>query len=119
MNLVETLIALTIAAGVIVAAVESSYSTARRAALAQLQSEAVIRAEALLARAGSELPLREQRLEGAEGSSVQWILDMRREGPGSGSPKAFQVMAEVMVTRDGLSVHEQLATLKLDWESLK
>ena len=113
MSLLETLIALMIAAGVIAAGVEAAHMSQARTLRARLDLEAVTRTESLLAQAGTEIPLRAGRLEGADGEAVLWSLDMLRDEQAKPPPEAFLVTAEVTVTRDGQSVHQRLSTLKL------
>ena len=113
MNLLEAAIALIIAAGVIAAALEASHMSAGRTALARLETEAVIRAEALIAGAGSDLPLVPGRVEGGDGRSVRWIVDIQHDEFGKGPPDAYQISADVSISRDGLSVRQRLVTLKL------
>jgi hypothetical protein len=113
MSLLEVLVALVIAAGVVAAAVEASHLAQVRVLRAQLEFDAVAGAEALLARAGAELPLRVGRLDGVDGTGLSWRLDVAREGQTMGSPEAFQVTADVLVVRDGHEVRQRLKTLKI------
>src|SRR3954453_6615723 len=113
MNLLEAAIALIIAAGVIAAALEASPISAGRTALARLETEATIRAEALLAGAGAGRPLAPGRTEGGDGDSVRWVVDIQRDEFGRGPPDAYQVSADVRISRDGRSVRQKLVTLKL------
>lgn len=113
MNLLEALVALMMAAGVIAAGLEASYQAQARTALARLETEAVVRAEALLARTGAEIPLQTGHFDGADGNSVRWALDIQRDESVKGPPYGFQVTADVVVTRDEGLVRQKLVTLKV------
>jgi hypothetical protein len=113
MNLLEAMISLVIAAGVIAAVLETSHLSAGRTVSARLELEATARAEALLARAGSHLPLVPGRLEGGDSREVRWILEIRRDDSVKGPPDAVEVTADVRISRGGLSARQTLVTLKL------
>jgi hypothetical protein len=113
MSLLETMVALTIAAGVISAALETAYLTAQRTMLANLEMEAILRAEALLAWAGTDPSNTAAHREGTDGETVRWTLDMERDDAGNRPPAAMRIVARVTITRDGASTQQELATLKL------
>ena len=72
MTITEALIAIVIAAGVMMAAVEATRMAATRTAISLLEMEAVVRAEALLASAGVDFPLAPGRIGGTHGDDVIW-----------------------------------------------
>ena len=115
MTLLEALLALVIAFGVITSALEASRTATNRSAIAHLEAEAALDAEALLSRVGTELPLNPGRLEGQDGNGEHWVVDVGPEGMGGDALRAYQIKADVRIARAGLSAHSSVATLKLRW----
>jgi hypothetical protein len=114
MTLLETLVSLAVASGVIVGALEASRLAASRAATAFLDVEAAARAERLHSRVGTDLPLEAGHREGSEGGGIRWSLDVKPYSEGGKGPKAFEIAAVVSITRGGLSAKQTVATLKLE-----
>jgi hypothetical protein len=117
MTVIEALVALVIAFGVVVSAIEASRQAITRSAMARLDAEADLDAEALLSRVGRDLPLQTGRLEGDDGSTVHWTVEMQAVTAPQDAPSAYAVMSEVTILRAGLSAHGRVATLKLQWPS--
>lgn len=113
MTLLEAAIAVVMVAGITIGAVEASRSAITRDAFARLQVEATLKANTLLANAGTTLPLRAGRHEGMEERGIRWALDISSPLDAHDRVKAFEVVAEVAIARGGLSARSHLATLKL------
>ena len=116
MTIAEALVAIVIAAGVMIAAVEVTRSAASRTAAALLEMEAVTRAEALLAGAGVDFPLVPGRIEGAQDDGMTWRVDIERADAAASRPIAFQVTSTVSVARAGTAAQQTLSTLRLSWD---
>jgi hypothetical protein len=117
-TILETIIAMAIAVGVIAGALEASGMATARAVWASLQVEAVVKAERLLAKAGGELPLAEGGSEGVEEGGMTWSLAVSPYQPAAKGPQAFDVVARVEIRRGGLVVRQELATMKLRLEGI-
>jgi hypothetical protein len=115
MTITEALIAIVIAAGVMIAAVEATRSGAARTGISLLEMEAVARAETLLATAGVDFPLAPGRIEGAQDEDVIWSVDIERSDSTLSKPIAFRVTSNVTIARAGNTVQQSLSTLKLSW----
>lgn len=113
--LVEVLVALVIAAGVTMFAMEIARSTINRSAVSLVQLEAVLEAESLLSRVGLDIPLQTGQLQNTTPDGVTWIVDIRRLDDRSALPRAYQVSSEVTVARAGVSERYRIATVKLRW----
>jgi hypothetical protein len=113
MTLLETMVALVIAAGVIVGALETSRMANSRTAIALLESEAAILAEGLLSKVGAHVPLEPGHHEGSEHNGVSWSLDINAYLPRAKGIRAFEITAAVSIKRGGLSVRQEVATIKL------
>jgi hypothetical protein len=112
-SVLEAVIAVIIAFGVIAGALEASRMATSRGALAGLDAEVALRAERLIASIGAERPLAAQHSEGSEEGGVSWTLDVTPYAEGAKGTAAFDILAEVAIRRGGLSARQQIATLKL------
>ena len=119
MTLLETLVSLAIASGIIVGALEASRLAASRAAIASLDVEAAARAEKLHSRVGADLPLEAGHREGSEAGGITWSLDVSPYSQAAKGPRAFEITADVSITRGGLSARQKVATLKLKPEPFR
>jgi hypothetical protein len=115
MTVLEALVALMIALGVVTAAVEASRMAISRSTIARLQVEATLDTETLLARVGNDIPLSEEHLEGDGGNGEHWIIDIVPTSAPTDVVRAYEVHAEVRLLRAGISAQSRLATLKLQW----
>jgi hypothetical protein len=115
MNVLESLLALIIAFGVVASAIEASRIATSRSAIARLQTEAALDAEALLSRVGNDLPLNPGHLEGTEGNGVHWVIDVWPASRETDALQAYQITSDVGITRAGISAHNKVATLKFRW----
>jgi type II secretory pathway pseudopilin PulG len=112
-TILETIIAMVIAIGVVAGALEAAGMATARTALARLRVEAAAEAEGLLAKVGTEVPLAAGTREGMGEGGVAWSLAVNPYQPVAKGPQAFDVVAHVEIRRGGLVVREDLATLKL------
>ena len=112
MSVLEAIIAVVIAFGIVAGAIEASRMAASRAALASLDAEVAIRAERLIASVGTERPLAAQHDEGSE-EGVGWTLEVAPYAEDAKAPLAFDIVAEVTIRRGDLSARQRIATLKL------
>jgi hypothetical protein len=115
MTVLEALLAVVIAFGVVASAIEASRIAANRSTIARLQAEAALEADALLSRLGQDLPLNPGHLEGDGGNGVRWAIDVASAGREADALQAFQVTSDVRISRAGMSVHQNVATLKIRW----
>jgi hypothetical protein len=115
MTVLEALLAVVIAFGVVASAIEASRIAANRSTIAHLQAEAALDADALLSRVGQDLPLNPGHLDGAEGNGVRWAIDVAPAGRESDALQAYEVTSDVRISRAGMSVHQNVATLKIRW----
>jgi hypothetical protein len=112
-SVLEAIIAVVIAFGIVAGAIEASRMAASRAALASLDAEVAIRAERLIASVGTERPLAAQHDEGSEEGGVGWTLEVAPYAEDAKAPLAFDIVAEVTIRRGDLSARQRIATLKL------
>jgi prepilin-type N-terminal cleavage/methylation domain-containing protein len=117
MTLVEVLVALVIASGVTLFAMEISRFTVNRSAASLVQLEAVLEAESLLSRVGLDIPLQVGQIQNTTSEGISWVIDIRRLDDRPALPHAYQVSSEVIIARAGISERYRLATIKLTWNS--
>jgi hypothetical protein len=115
MTVLEALLAVVIAFSVVASAIEASRLAANRSTIARLQAEAALDADALLSRLGQDLVLNPGHLEGAEGNGVRWAIDIAPAGGETDALQAYEITSDVRISRAGLSVHKNVATLKIRW----
>jgi general secretion pathway protein I len=116
-TLVEVVVAIAILAlmaGVIFRVNSDSIRNIRRA---DALANASALAQSLVAKVGTEIPLREGEVRGPSGAGLQWRLQMKRYGDAADRAQwplaAYTVMAEVAL-RDGLDTQPVvLMTLRL------
>lgn len=113
MTLLEALIALVIASGVTIAALDASRLLATRSDAATLETEALLRAEALLNAASADPAGALGNAEGRDGPSLHWATRVERKSYGRGPAQAFEITARVTIARGGVRVERSLATLKV------
>lgn len=113
MTLIETLVAMTVAVGVVVVGLESARQSIERTNLSALETEASLRAEALMGRVGADVPLAPGRREGSDEDIGRWSLDIRLDEASSRRLAAYHIVASVSVTRGQRSASSTLETLKL------
>lgn len=114
MTLLEAIVALVIASGILGSTFEIYRQSVNRSATARLSVEATLEAESQLARVSSDIPLRPTRLETNDGRGRASVIAIRPVVFGDGRMKAFEVISEVVITRGGTSARARLATLKLE-----
>ncbi len=114
MTFVEALIALVLATGVVVAALDASRLISARSGSAALEIEALLRAESLLGAAATD-PVRSAGvLEGQDSPDVHWMTNVQpRSYGGQGPAQAFEIASQVTITRGGARVRRSLTTLKV------
>jgi hypothetical protein len=112
MTLVEALIALVIASGVTIVALEASRRLATRSEAAALETEALLRAEALLGAARIDPTGSIGSTEGRDGPSLHWSTRIERRSYGRGPAQAFEITAQVTITRGDARIQRSLTTLK-------
>src|SRR5580704_16148532 len=112
MTVLEALLALVIAFGVVASAIEASRVAIGRSMIARLEAEAALDAEALLSRVGNDLPFNSGHLEGAESNGVRWAIDVVAAGQETDALQAYQVTSDVAIVRAGISAQSNLTTLK-------
>jgi acyl CoA:acetate/3-ketoacid CoA transferase len=115
MTILEALLAVVIALGVVASAIEASQIAISRSVIARLLAESALDAEALLSRVGNDIPFDPGHIEGAEANGARWSLDIVTVSAGNEALRAYQVTSDVSITRAGRSVHSEIATLKLQW----
>lgn len=113
MTLIETLVSMAIAVGIVGTGIEATYRSVTRSSIARAETEAAIRAEALLARIGGDLPIAVGKHDGSDGGETHWEIDVRPEGGPGGRFRAYHVVATVSVGRGGRVATISLETLKL------
>ena len=115
MTVLEALLAVVIAFGVVASAIEASRVAIGRSTIARLEAEAALDAEALLSRVGNDMPLNPGHLEGAEGNGVRWAIDVVPAGRETDMLQAYQVTSNVAIGRAGTLAQSNLTTLKIRW----
>ena len=111
----EALLAVVIAFGVVASAIERRelQPTDRRSRTCE--AEAALDADALLSRVGQDLPLNPGHLEGDGGNGVRSAIDVASAGREADALQAYEVTSDVRISRAGMSVHQNVATLKIRW----
>ena len=116
-TLVEVVVAIAILAlmaGVIFRVNSDSIRNIRRA---DALANASALAQSLVAKVGTEIPLREGEVRGQSGAALQWRLQMKRYGDATDRAQwplaAYTVMAEVTLHDDPGSRPVALVTLRL------
>jgi hypothetical protein len=113
MTLVEALVALVIASGVTIAALDASRLLAGRSDSAALETEALLRAEALVNAARIDPTASVGSAEGQDGPNLRWATTVERKSYGRGPAQAFEITARVTITRGDARVARSLTTLQV------
>lgn len=113
MTIVEAIVSVLIAAGLMLASLEISRAVIDRTQMARLELRASMKSEELLARAGAEFPLKDMQIESGSSGPVQWSLRIQSRRYGEGPLEAFEVSARVIVLENGRKGESVLGTLKL------
>jgi hypothetical protein len=113
MTLVEALISLAIAIGVVASAVEASRLAIARTAVARLDAEAALSAEAALARVGNDIPLSPGHYEGNQEEGRHWAIDVSSFGDHGDAVQSYVVSVKVTIARAGIAAQSSIGTLRL------
>lgn len=117
--LVEAIVAMIAVSGVLLLTLDISDRISKRTLLAKLEVKAAAFAEALLARAEAEYPLRESQIAGMESDGTSWVLRIQEVERRTVSPHTMQLTADVSVSVPPITVSLSVATLQLRWNSQK
>jgi type II secretory pathway component PulJ len=113
MTFIEAMVALVIAAGVIIAALDASHLISARSDASAMEIESLLRAESLLAVVGADVRLAAGTTEGEDGPDVRWATLVEQKDYGQGRAHAFAITSQVTITRAGRRIQRSLSTLKL------
>ena len=113
MSLIEVLVAILIASGLLATAMETYRFVTVRTAAQEVEHEAVDLAASLLARADRDLPFGSRQSKMTEGAKLSWSVDGRGIGKAANA-NLTEVHVRVRLERAGIVVERSLSTLRVE-----
>jgi type II secretory pathway pseudopilin PulG len=113
MSLIEALIALVVASGMVIAALEICHTGTSRNAIASMEMEAAVLAEERNETAYSSLATTSFPIEGRVGDDVAWSTTVMPLPTGRGPTKLLEFTTSVTIIRAGSTMRRNLSVLKL------
>lgn len=112
MTLIEVLVAIAIASGVLATAIETYRFASLRSVVYGMDLETVDLAASLLARADKDVAIGSHQSSAFDGGSLSWSIDGRRIGTAA-NVNLTDIQVRVRFERAGIVVEHNLSTLKL------